>query len=210
MEINLKEMVESFFVDIVFVKILAALGVDVMPHQGKLVEGSAKSAVLRSLPGGKGMTDEVLFAEACWLALRPDPDGGAPVATEGDILRICGVFTGSEYSIAQRKRIVEWIGFDEVAVHDQKNAESVKYDNIRGRRIIGLLAKIKTDDGIRNFLKASHVTDTVIDEAWEDIARLDERVEKWLKHLFGISPQKLKEKLTRDLKRQKTLLAQGR
>jgi hypothetical protein len=212
MNLNIKEELKSFAVDVVLVNVFKVFGINIFPdgHHGSSKTNGKDTKVseaLRSAPGGRGMTDEVLFAEACCLAMREGPSGELAVAEIKDIMKICRVF--KTYDIAQRKRIVQWIGFDEVDVGDPKNKDSVSYNNVRGRRIIELLAKMN-ERQIRDYLKASHVTDTATDEAVEFFSALDEKIGKGIEHLLGISSKEVDNKLNRMLARERRLLKQGK
>jgi hypothetical protein len=201
MKLNMANFLESYGLDVLFTRMIRGIfGYDVYGHSGdKQVggdkkedgKGEKKSEALHALASGKDMTDELLFSEACFLYLHkellenPKLRVAKKEPTQQEInkvLKVCRAF--SKFNARQRKRIVLWIGFDEVGVRDPKNPKSISYNNVRGEHIIEILTKMSEKE-IFMYLKAAHTTDTPLDEVKETLAEVGAGIEKGLERIFG-------------------------
>jgi hypothetical protein len=154
---------------------------------GKTVgEKAAEKATetIKAKTGGLGVNDEVLFWDACELAMT---DFGV---SKADILRIANVLKGLEPR--QRNEVVNIIGRDEQDLKSETRGKdkwgkpatttTTEKKNRRGARFIAMLSRM-TDDEIGTFLKASGAMETTVDDIEAVLEELEATLDKRWKAL---------------------------
>lgn len=131
---------------------------------GKVAEEKL-GAVLKANIGGFGVNDEVLFWDACEIAVSELS------VTKADIIRIMLVLKSLEPK--QRGEVVRIIGLNEQEVKNEEKSQDGKGKpvskiqtekrNMRGARFVALLAKM-TDEEIKTFLLSSGAMETTADD----------------------------------------------
>lgn len=166
--LSIKEFVVQFLGQELVKKILGG---------GEKIAEEKLGAVLKANIGGFGVNDEVLFWDACEIAVSELS------VTKTDIIRIMTVLGSLEPK--QRGEVVRIIGLNEQEIKCGEKSQGGKgkpvskiqteKKNMRGARFIALLAKM-TDEEIGTFLLSSGAMETTTD----DIEAILEEISKTL------------------------------